>query len=95
MACETCGGRGELRADGVTFRCPDCSGTGGRRDPKPGSRGRPSKAVKLELTLTPKVWERVQEAARLNGRKPSTWAADALGIAAAQQINKARSRARA
>ena len=98
--CPQCGGAG---VTGTGLPCPACGGARAKvprvhappakpklPDPSPSARG---KAVAINLDK--RTWERVCEAAKLNGREPGQWARDALMGAASQQIHKAAQRAAA
>ena len=88
VVCEVCGGCGELRDPlGGTFRCPDCGGA--RRLNGVGSDRAASASGAVSIAIPHEVWGRVVEAGRLNGRKASAWAVDALDNAARHQVRKA------
>ena len=88
VVCEVCGGCGELRDPlGGTFRCPDCGGA--RRLNGDGSDRATSASGAVSIVIPHEVWGRVVEAGRLNGRKASAWAVDALDNAARHQVRKA------
>ena len=98
-ACSQCGGAGVTSAG---LPCPACGGVKAPAKPRtsnPGTPAKPQQAAdrgkSLAIHLDLRTWERVTEAARLNGCKPGAWARDALLQAASQQIHKALQRQRA
>ena len=74
--------------------CPACGGAPGKatKPRNPAKRQPPAEADRgksVTVNLDMRTWERVCEAAKLNGREPGQWARDALMQAAAGQLNKA------
>ncbi len=80
--------------------CPACGRAPGKapKPRNPAKRQPPAEADRgksVTVNLDMRTWERVCEAAKLNGREPGQWARDALMQAAAGQLNKAVQRQRA